>query len=156
MSDLAVYGAELADAICARLPTWVVSSVERIMVAWTGTVSPEVAEAAEDAAAEALDDIGTAIQSLLTSGLDEQRTTPLTLLRQAVRYPTRVLQDAGVPPVVRDRFSEEAFPDDLYDLSPASFADFSPDLAELGIRWGAAKAFEHRRRRRGSSPEAGE
>jgi hypothetical protein len=154
MSDLAAYGAELADAICARLPTWVVSSVDRVMVAWSGRVPPEVAEAAEDAAREALDDIGTAMQSLLAASLEEQRTTPLTLLRRAVVYPTRVLHDAGVPPVVRDRFSEEAFPDDVYDLSPASFADFSPDLAELGIKWGAAKAFEHRRLRHGSSPEA--
>jgi hypothetical protein len=156
MSDLAAYGGELADAICARLPTWVVSSVERIMMAWAGSVPPEVAEAAEEAARDALEDIGAAIRDLLGAGLDEQRTTPLTLLRQAVRYPTRVLQDAGVPPVMRDRFSENAFPDDLYDLSPASFADFSPDLAELGIKWGAAKAFEHRRARRESSPEAEE
>jgi hypothetical protein len=154
MSDLAVYGAELADAICARLPTWVVSSVERVMVAWAGTVPPDVAEAAEDAAREALEDIGTAVQTLLASGIEEQRTTPLALLRQAVAYPTRVLRHAGVPPVARDRFSEEAFPDDVYDLSPASFADFSPDLADLGIKWGAAKAFEHLRVRRGSSPGA--
>jgi hypothetical protein len=153
MSDLSVYGAELADAICARLPTWVVSSVERVMTAWSGGVPPEVAESAEEAAREALEDVGTAVRNLLAASLDEQRTTPLALLRQGVRYPTRVLQGAGVPPVVRDRFSEEAFPDDRYDLSPASLADFSPDLADLGIKWGAAKAFEHRRRRSGSSPE---
>jgi hypothetical protein len=64
-----------------------------------------------------------------------------------VKYPTAVLRQAGVPPVDRDRFRQEAFPDDFYDLSPASWSDIDPSLTEPGINWGAAKAFEHRRRR---------
>ena len=144
--ELAGYGAALAEAICARLPTWVVDSVERVMTAWAGQVPPDVAEAAEAAGRAALSDIGEAVRALLASDVDAQRTTPLSLLRQAVRYPTSVLSAAGVPPVDRDRFAESAFPDDRYDLTPASIADFSPDLAELGISWGAAKAFVHRRR----------
>lgn len=32
-----------------------------------------------------------------------------------------------------------AFPSDVYDLSPASFADLAPDLAEAGIAWGRAR-----------------
>jgi hypothetical protein len=48
--------------------------------------------------------------------------------------------------VERDPFAERAFPDDLYDLSPASFADVDPELAEVAITWGAAKAFVHKRR----------
>jgi hypothetical protein len=83
---------------------------------------------------------------LLAADIDEQRSTPLTLLRQAVRYPTRVLQDAGAAPLARDRFAERAFPDDIYDLTPASLADVDPALTEPGIAWGAAKAFEHKRR----------
>jgi hypothetical protein len=63
-----------------------------------------------------------------------------------VRYPTEVLRRAGVPPVERDRFARESFPDDDYDLSPATWADVAPSLTELGITWGAAKAFEHKRR----------
>ncbi|HEY3809796.1 MAG TPA: hypothetical protein VGL49_00065, partial [Acidimicrobiales bacterium] len=80
--------------------------------------------------------------------IDAQRTTPLALLRHAVRVPTEVLRDAGMAPVARDRFAREAFPDDDFDLSPASWADIDPALTELGITWGAAKAFEHRRRHR--------
>jgi hypothetical protein len=125
----------------------VVESVERVMAAWAGTVPKGVTDAAEVAAKAASDDIGGAIQRLLLADIDDQRTTPLALLRAAVRYPTAVLEAAGVPAVQRDRFAEERFPGDIYNLSPASWADFSPDLAELGIKWGAAKAFEHRRRR---------
>jgi hypothetical protein len=84
---------------------------------------------------------------LLTADIDDQATTPLAILRaSAVRYPTEVLHAAGVPPVVRDEFVEGVFPDDTYDLAPTSIADLDPDLGDLAIAWGAAKAFEHKRR----------
>ncbi len=88
------------------------------------------------------------MRALLEADIDDQRTTPLALLRTAVRYPTEVLWAAGVPAGARDRFVEEAFPDDIYGLSPASFAEVDPGLADVGISWGAAKAFEHKRRHR--------
>ena len=47
--------------------------------------------------------------------------------------------------------AEESFPDDDYDLAPASLADVDPDLVELGVAWGAAKAMAHRRRHGGGS-----
>jgi hypothetical protein len=50
--------------------------------------------------------------------------------------------------VVRDKQQERLFPDDDYDLAPANFADVSPDLAEVGLVWGAAKAHTHLQRRR--------
>jgi hypothetical protein len=51
-----------------------------------------------------------------------------------------------VPPVARDEFAVLAFPEDDYDLTPASFADIDPSVAEPGIIWGAMKAMEHMRR----------
>jgi hypothetical protein len=48
--------------------------------------------------------------------------------------------------VDRDSVSEEMFPDDPYGLTPASLADIDPALQELGLRWGAAKAWTHKRR----------
>ena len=79
--------------------------------------------------------------------IDEQRSTPLTLLRGAVRYPTEVLRRAGVEPTgERDDVRVRLFPDDVYDLSPAAFADVDPRLTEPGLVWGAAKAYEHLRR----------
>jgi hypothetical protein len=141
----------LADGIEAALPGWVSRGVERIMLAWAGQVPLVVAEAAAEAGRQAHDQTGSAARALLEADIDNQHSTPLTLLRQAVRYPTQVLRDAGVPPVVRDRFAARAFPDDDYDLSPASLADVDPALTDLGIRWGAAKAFEHKRRHRSPS-----
>lgn len=148
--QLATYAATLADGIEAALPTWVVGAVVTLCIAWHGGVDPDVLLAAEDAGQRARAEAGAAIRTLLESDIDVQTTTPLALLRAAVRYPTEVLAAAGVPEVERDPFAEAAFPDDVYDLSPASFTDVAPELGEVGLAWGAAKAFTHKRRHRPS------
>jgi hypothetical protein len=88
----------LADGVEAYLPSWVVGSVERIIAAWSGSVPPDVAEAAEEAARRASADVVPRVRALLAADVDEQRTTPLALVRRAVVYPTEVLRVAGVPP----------------------------------------------------------
>jgi hypothetical protein len=138
----------LGDAIAAAIPGWVTGSVERVMASRSMALTPGIRRAAAAAGAQAQAETGAAIRALLASDIDDQRSTPLTLLRRAVRYPTRVLKDAGVPAVARDRFAERAFPDDIYDLTPGSLADVDPSLTDPGISWGAAKAFEHKRRHR--------
>ncbi len=145
---LAAYAGALADGVEASLSTWVVGCVARIMTAWSGAVPADVAGSAEQAGARAAAEVAPEVRALLARDIDEQETTPLALLRSAVRYPTEVLRQAGVPPVERDPFAEASFPDDDYDLSPASFSDLDPGLGEVAIRWGAAKAFEHKRRHR--------
>jgi hypothetical protein len=137
----------LADAVEVALPRWVERSVTRIMAAWSGR-EPDagIVEAAREAGRRAGAEVGAEIRALVAADIDDQWTTPLSLLRAAVRYPTVVLQDAGVPPVERDPFRERLEPADLYDLSPATFADVDPSLAEPGMVWGAAKALAHRRR----------
>ncbi|HEX9970170.1 MAG TPA: hypothetical protein VGB03_08530 [Acidimicrobiales bacterium] len=134
----------LADGIEAALPGWVVRSVK----ARLPDADEAVVRAAEDAGARAATEVGAVVRRLLALDIDEQRTTPLTLVRGAVRYPAEVLRAAGVPPVERDPFSQEHFPDDDYDLTPATFADVDPSLADVGLAWGAAKAWEHKRRHR--------
>jgi hypothetical protein len=151
--ELADYAAALADGIEAALPTWVVRSVVTLFTAWHGSIDPEVLLAAETAGQAARTEAGSAIRALLESDIDAQTTTPLALLRGAVRYPTAVLAAAGVPEVERDPFAEATFPQDVYDLSPASFADIDPALGEVGLVWGAAKAFTHKRRHQ---PPAGD
>ena len=137
----------LADAVEVALPGWVERSVIRIMAAWSGRApGADALDAARDAGRRAALEVGAEVRALLGADIDDQWTTPLSLLRAAVRYPTAVLQDAGVPPVERDPFRERLEPADLYDLSPASFADVDPALAEPGMVWGAAKALAHRRR----------
>lgn len=137
----------LADAVEVALPGWVERSVSRIMAAWSGGAPDAgIVDAAREAGRRAGAEVGAEVRMLLAADIDDQWTTPLSLLRAAVRYPTGVLQAAGVPPVERDPFRERLEPGDLYDLSPASFADVDPSLAEPGMVWGAAKALAHRRR----------
>jgi hypothetical protein len=88
------------------------------------------------------------VRALLEADIDAQRANPLDVLRSLVPYPTAVLGSAGARPVARDEFAARNFPDDVYDLSPASFADVDPELHEPGLVWGAAKAHVHLARRR--------
>jgi hypothetical protein len=150
------YARDLADAIAAAIPGWVTGSVQRVMARRSMAMTPEIQQASAVAGWRAQAETGAAIRALLAADIDDQRSTPLTLLRQAVRYPTGVLEAAGAAPVARDRFAQRTFPDDIYELTPASLADVDPALTDLGIAWGAAKAFEHKRRHapRTSGPEA--
>jgi len=143
--------AALADAVEAALPRWVERSVERILVAYAGGADAAVMQQAREAGRRAAAEVGPEMRAVLETDVDEQRTTPLTLLRAAVRYPTAVLRMAGVPPVERDEQQERLFPDDDYDLAPANFADVDPALAEPGLAWGAAKAFVHLQRHKPAS-----
>jgi hypothetical protein len=148
MEDVDEQARALADAIDAALAGWVVRSVERTLARAGRPPEADVMAAAAEAGAKAQAEVGAEVRELLEADLEQQRTTPLSILRAAVRYPTAVLRDAGVPPVDRDDFAREAFPDDDYDLTPASFADIDPSLFEPGVAWGAAKAWTHRQRHR--------
>ena len=142
------YAGALSDGIAGAVPGWVERSVDRLYRAWAGPPPAPVVEAARRSGREALAAVGPAVRALLESDVDDQRTTPLSILRDAVRYPTAVLAAAGVPEVVRDPMDEAMFPDDPYGLTPAALGDVDPGLAGLGIAWGAAKASVHRRRHR--------
>jgi hypothetical protein len=147
-AKLRAYGQALATALADALPTWVERSVEARALAAGVPVDDALRAGAAAAGDAARRDVGRRVAELLALDVDEQTTNPLSLVRDAVRYPTSVLRDAGVPPVDRDRFSVERFPDDVYDLSPAAFADVDASLTEPGIQWGAAKAYVHRARHR--------
>jgi hypothetical protein len=144
----------LADAIEAALPGWVERAVARRM-ADTGRSEPEVTAAAAAAGVRAQREVGPRVRALLEADIDEQRSTPLSLLREAARYPTEVLRAAGVEPVERDEMQQRLLPEDLYDLAPATFADVDPALAEPGLAWSAAKAWTHRRRHGGPPLRSG-
>ncbi len=142
MDAMHEHARRLASAIEDALPGWVQRSVARRLP----EAGPAVREASEAAGRRAQAEVAAQVRALLALDFDEQRATPLSLLRAAVRYPTGVLRDASVPPVPRDPQQERLFPDDVYDLAPASFADVDPSLHDLGIAWGAAKAFTHLQR----------
>ena len=139
---LRAYADELADGIVAALGPWVERSVAHILDAWqpdasVADVARRDARAAGDRATAA---IGPDVRALLATDVDAQRTSPLAIVREAVRYPTEVLAAAGAPHVRRDEFAERAFPSDVYGLSPATFSDLDPALHGPGLSWGAAKA----------------
>jgi hypothetical protein len=153
VGSLERYAADLANAVESALPGWVERSVDRVMAAWRGATPAETADAAARAGRQASAEIAPAVRAVLEADIDEQRTTPLAVVRTAVSYPTSVLAAAGAPPVERDSFAIRSFPDDAYDLTPASWVDVDPNLESPGLAWGAAKAFEHRRRHGGTAPK---
>jgi hypothetical protein len=147
-AQLRIYADVLADGIDAELGPWVERSVAVMADAWRPGLAGQLVDDARQAGERATAEVGPQVRALLAADVDEQRGTPLALLRGAVRYPTEVLAAAGVAEVVRDEFAERAFPADVYGLAPASFADLGPALHEPGLAWGAAKAHVVLARRR--------
>jgi hypothetical protein len=145
---LARYADRLVTAVDAALPGWVDTSVRRVLSAQGIAVDDEVVRAIDAAGGAARDEGMPRLRALLATDVDEQRTNPLAVLRSLVRHPTTVLHAAGARPVERDEFQVRAFPDDVYDLAPATFSDVDPALHEPGLEWGAAKAHVHLARRR--------
>ena len=146
--QLRAYSSDLAELIDEALAPWTIRSV-RAGCERAGVPFDSRAEAlAEEAGSRCRAEVGPRIRALLSSDLDEQRSTPLSLVRGAVRFPTEVLVSLGARTVDRDPFDERAFPDDVYGLAPATFADIDESLVEPGIIWGAAKAHVHRSRHR--------
>ena len=133
---LRTQGEALADAVVAAVPGWVQRCVDRF------AVGLDASAAGAAAAAE----VGPKLRALLTADVDDQRGNPLSIVRDAVVHPTRVLRDAGVEAPHRLRFDEEHFPDDPYGLTPMTWRDVDESLHEPGIVWGATKAMAHRRR----------
>ena len=143
------YATALVEALDAAIADWVERVVRQRWVAWAGEEPPEVvARAARSAGEEVRAELVPALRVLLATDVDAQRSNPLAVIRRAVGHPTAVLADAGMPPVHRDADAERLFPDDVYDLTPASFADLDPAVHEPGLMWGAAKAHVILRRRR--------
>ncbi len=142
------YSDALATGIIAALGPWVERSVARVLDDFRGGPTEAERAAARHAGRAAVTTIAPQVRALLDADIDAQMTTPLALARRAVPYPTEVLREAGVPSVKRDAYVERQFPDDDYDLSPATFADLDPELGEIGMTWGAAKAHIHLARRR--------
>jgi len=145
-AQLLAHGRTLVDAVRAVLPDWVDRCVRERCEGAGVPVDDSIRDAARRAGASCAAEVGDELSELLALDPDDQRGTPLTVLRRAVRHPTEVLAEAGVPPVGRDDFTSRAFPDDPYDLTPASFDAIDPSLREPGITWGAARAHVHLRR----------
>ncbi len=139
---------DLANLVIAALPAWVERCVAEASEPHGPAVAADLRAPARAAGSRCVAETGPALRELLFTDVDAQHSTPLSILRDAVRFPTEVLRAGGVPVPHRDEFEASRFPDDPYGLTPASFADVDPALGPVGIAWGAAKAFEVLQRRR--------
>ena len=139
---LAELGTRLAEAVAAAIPAW----VGRTLRARAPDVGDDVvAGVTGEVEAEVLGDL----RALLASDVDDQRQSPLAVVRRAAATVGGALDGLGVPRPARDDQQRALFPHDLHDVGPASFADLSEEAGQAGIAWGAAKAFVHRERHRG-------
>jgi hypothetical protein len=143
------HGRVLVEATVAVLPGWVERSVTSRLPAGSAVEDGDVGALIARAAAAAVEDGRPRLEAAVTRepGIDPG-PAPLQVLRSLVRHPTDALLALGVPGVDRPAFETEAFPDDVYDLSPATWADVHPSLHEPGLAWGAATAYLHKVRRR--------
>jgi hypothetical protein len=143
--DIETVASELLAAAVAATPNWVRASVARV----AGAQGLEVEyEAVERAATDAAAFVERRLGALLATDIDAQRSTPLTVLRDAARFPVAVLHGAGARPVSRPDTVRWAFPNDPFDVTPATFKDLGEEVHQAGIVWGAAKASIHLQRRR--------
>ena len=143
-------GMALAAQVAAAIEDWVVRCVELRLPPDT----PErtaVVERARAAGLQARAEVGEALVALVSADVDAQSSTPMEVVRAAVRFPTAVLRTAGVAEVSRDRFAIERSPEDVYGLTPGSMAAIDPSLLDIAVAWGAAKAMAHRRRHGGGA-----
>jgi hypothetical protein len=134
------YVQQLADAARLAVPAWLVRCVVHTARRRGVAPTPGLVADAEAMSRDCSPAVLAALDQLLATDADAQATNPLSVLRSAVRHPTEVLARHGVPPVPRDEFAVRNFPDDVYALSPATWADVDESLQEPGLIWGAWKA----------------
>jgi len=152
---LAAIAAHLAEVLADAAEPWARARLADRL----GPIGAEPGPANEvDAAVAAYRDaVVPALRALLGTDIDAQRTTPLSILRDAVPLLHPPLEAAGVPEAVRDDLDRARDPDDRWALAPATWSDLGPEVADAGITWGAAKAHVHLARRRataeGASPD---
>jgi hypothetical protein len=139
---------DLVGAIARVVEPWLARIAIDTYTAHNGSATSEFRAAADGAAREGAEWVLARLRATLEVDVDVQRINPLQTLREAVRFPTGVLRDAGVPAKVRDEFDEKINPDDVYGIGPAHWNDIDESLTEPGIVWGAAKASTVLQRRR--------
>jgi hypothetical protein len=150
------YSRQLLDAVDAVVGIWVERMVRTVASSQNIELTPSGEEQLADAVATTRLDVHQRLHDLLSTDVDAQRANPLDVLRRSVSHATEVLRVLGARPVHRDDFAVRMFPDDVYALSPAAFADVDESLVEPGIMWGAfkAKTVLDRRRAEGRLPSS--
>ncbi len=144
-NDIEFYATQLVDAAKAAVPRWIEQQISQRL---PDPIDKQTSQQIQQLAAEASTHIVAELEILVFTDIDQQRTTPLSILRQLVSTVTEVLDKHDTQRPRRDSQKAALYPDDIYDVTPANFAAFGADMHEAGIAWGAAKAYEHLHRRR--------
>ena len=139
---------DLVAAVDAVVEEWLTALAVGTMQRLGGVPSETFREHARVAATEGAAETMRRLRDALSIDVDSQRVNPLQILRDAVRFPTAVLNEAGVVAPERDEFDQRINPDDVYGICPAHWNDIHDSLTEPGIVWGAAKASTVLQRRR--------
>ena len=145
---LATVGADLAAAVERELPGW----VARVLADHAGSVRLDDAVVVDTAAA-VLAAVVAPLRSSLTRDVDRPGPSPLAVVRAGVGPVNAALAAAGVAPRRRDDHQVALFPDDLYDVVPASFAELGAEAGALAVEWGAVRAYVHLARRRADTQD---
>lgn len=133
----------LLDAAVAAMPGWVQRCVHSVLGAQSIEVTPDVERATEQASLDAQSWTAELLPPVLATNDPQHVGTPLTVIRAAARFPTAVLRQAGAAELQRDDYARRHFPEDVFDLTPASWADIDDALVDPAIRWGAARVRAH-------------
>lgn len=139
-------GESLRVELIRALPEWVRTTVMARLA-----TEPD-AEQLEAVIAGIVDSVNTRMRRLVSADIDEPLSGPLEIVRQSAVPLTTLLVELGAEARARDPYASGARPEDVFDIGPMSFLEFDEAVQDAGIRWGAAKAYVHMRRRRASPP----
>lgn len=149
--QLAAYADTLHAGVVAAVPGW----IRRVAISRAESGQAVVDVIALDLAAAATAGLVDAeLRRILDADVDRGTGSPLAAVRAAIGPVTELLEKWGTPHRSRDDFVADAFPEDRYEIGPASFADIDAELHEPGLIWGAARAHVHLRRRREARDES--
>jgi len=133
------YSRQLVNSLSGKIELWILNAVKTKVP----DLDPEKIDELNRIAVVAEAQILGKLEGILTLDAVDQFINPLAILREVYVFPTEFLASLGLVESVRDEYQRKYYPDDIYDLVPASFADFGPEVNGAGIAWGAAKAHEH-------------
>jgi len=133
------YSARLLQSVTAVAATWATRLIDDRLSA-DGLLDNVTEESRRSVVAEVERLAVDGLRQLLELDAEQQRSNPLAVLRAATAPVSGLLASAGARPVERDEFDRRSFPDDVFGLAPATWADIDPSLLEPGIEWGAWKA----------------
>ena len=133
------FAEQLADAVAVVLEPWLRRCVVDTALRVTGSVSLELKSDAALMASERAPEVLAALDDLLTTDVDAQRTNPLSILRGAVRHRLRSCGDTTCRCVARRFRRPFVSGRHLRRSSPATWSDVDEALVEPGIDVGGVE-----------------